>query len=614
MRERIFIKDNFEKWQNFEQNLKGFNQNPEKLRKQYIEVIDDLSYSKTFYKNRSVRVYLNNLAQSVQLSIFKNKKNSIEKFKQFFNEDIPKIAFLGRQELLFAFVLLLISISIGIVSSIYSPEFPVTILGEKYVNQTIENINQGNPFGIYKDKDQMEMFVSILTNNLRVSLIVFIFGIILGYGSVFIMISNGIMLGVFMYFFYSRNLSTEFNLTVWMHGSIEILTLVIETFAGILLGKGLIATGTQTRKESFIFWGKKGIQLFLASIPFIVFAAFVESFITRHTDLPNTVRLIFILLCVALMLFYFVVFPYIKYRKIEINVLNEIKSFPIKNIAFSPLDNQKPSEILYFSLILFQNNIKTSFSKIVLVSLLFSTFIYFFHLKEFTQSILNNTSTNEFYEIFKYSKFIFLPNETWYFQITNALIIGTIAYGAINIALRNLQINFDPKKLILFCIISAAISSFALYIPNALNIFMYFFMFIALITSHIFHLKKENNEFILSIILKNLKSNSGKIIILTTQTLVVIFLSQIIVVMPLKHLIFEFLLSNFVFKDGLYTLIYNFSGLILSIISFAFFFQLVLYQVFYTSLNIFEKETANDLKKSIEKLGSKKKLLGMEQE
>jgi len=615
MRERIFIKDNFEKWQNFEQNLKGFNQNPEKLRKQYIEVIDDLSYSKTFYKNRSVRVYLNNLAQSVQLSIFKNKKNSIQKFKQFFSEDIPKISFLGRQELLFAFVLLIISVGIGIVSSIYSPEFPVTILGEKYVNTTIENINQGNPFGIYKDKDQMGMFVSILTNNLRVSLLVFIFGIILGYGSVFIMISNGIMLGVFMYFFYSRNLSTEFNLTVWMHGSIEILTLVIETFAGILLGKGLITTGTQTRKESFVFWGKKGVQLFLATIPFIVFAAFIESFITRHTELPNVVRLLFIVLCVALMLFYFVVFPYIKYRKIEFNALNEIKSIPTKNIQFSTLDNQKSSEILYFSLILFQNNFKTRISKILVASLLLSVFIYLFYLKDFIDSSLNYKSTNYFFEIFKYSKFLFLPNNTWYLQISNALIMGSITFWALNVAFKkNIKTNFSQNKLLAFCILSAGMSSFTLYIKSEMNIFAYFFVFLTLITTYIFKLNDAKNQSFFEIITKNIKNNLGKILILIIQILMVVFLSQLIVVLPLKHIIFEFILSNFTLNDRDFTLITNFSGLILSFISFVLFFQLALYQIFYTCLNIFENETATDLKKSIDKLGSKKKLLGMEQE
>ena len=72
--------------------------------------------------------------------------------------------------------------------------------------------------GIYKHSGPFEMFVRIATNNLYVSLLFFISGLVFSYGSVVLMFFNGIMLGTFMYFFYSRGITTEFNYTVWMHG------------------------------------------------------------------------------------------------------------------------------------------------------------------------------------------------------------------------------------------------------------------------------------------------------------------------------------------------------------------------------------------------------------
>lgn len=201
MRESKFVEQNQDKWSQFEKELKSSNTNPENLRVQLIEITDDLSYARTFYKNRSVRLYLNGLAQKIYLSIYKNKRDFKKTIIQFFQEDIPKIAYNSRKELLMAFLILVLSVLIGAFSSAKNQQFPVSILGQAYVDETIKNIEKGDPMGIYKSQSPFDMFVMIATNNLQVSLFVFLFGLLASYGSLVILIRNGIMLGVFMYFF-----------------------------------------------------------------------------------------------------------------------------------------------------------------------------------------------------------------------------------------------------------------------------------------------------------------------------------------------------------------------------------------------------------------------------
>ena len=74
MRERKFIEQNKQKWREFERTLESNRKDPDKLSNLFVQITDDLSYSRTFYPNRSVRVYLNNLAQKVFYSIYKNIK------------------------------------------------------------------------------------------------------------------------------------------------------------------------------------------------------------------------------------------------------------------------------------------------------------------------------------------------------------------------------------------------------------------------------------------------------------------------------------------------------------------------------------------------------------
>ena len=207
--------------------------------------------------------------------------------------------------------------AIGVFSSARDEGFGRSVLGDGYVEMTLENIRSGNPMGVYKHQDQTSMFFSIAGNNLRVALMVFLSGLLASYGAMVIMARNGIMLGVFIYFFYSRNLASEFNLTVWMHGTIEILTLVVETAAGMLLGRGLVYPGTLSRAKAFSIWGKRGAMLFLSTVPFIVFAAFIESFLTRYTGMPDLLRGLLIVLSLLLMLLYFVWYPLSRFRHTE---------------------------------------------------------------------------------------------------------------------------------------------------------------------------------------------------------------------------------------------------------------------------------------------------------
>ena len=80
MRETDFIRQNREKWEDFERLIGAQNKDPEKLSDLFIEVTDDLSYSRTYYPNRSVRVYLNGIAQTVFQSIYRSKRSKVSPF------------------------------------------------------------------------------------------------------------------------------------------------------------------------------------------------------------------------------------------------------------------------------------------------------------------------------------------------------------------------------------------------------------------------------------------------------------------------------------------------------------------------------------------------------
>ena len=78
MKEVQFIKNNSERWREVELFLskKTSFQDPDKLAELFIQLTDDLSYSKTFYPQSKTTQYLNTLASKLHQSVYKGHYNS----------------------------------------------------------------------------------------------------------------------------------------------------------------------------------------------------------------------------------------------------------------------------------------------------------------------------------------------------------------------------------------------------------------------------------------------------------------------------------------------------------------------------------------------------------
>jgi uncharacterized membrane protein SpoIIM required for sporulation len=240
MKETRFIAQNKEKWLESETLLTSPVKDPEKLSNLFTQVVDDLSFSRTYYKNRSVRVYLNKIAREYFSIIYNLRKEKKNHFKLFWLDELPQIILYCKKQLLISFIVFVLAACIGVFSSYKDPQFATTILGESYVSMTKENIEKGDPMAVYKKGHQVDMFLGITLNNLMVAFRTYVFGIFLAIGSLAILLYNGIMVGCFQFFFIERGLLAESALTIWLHGTLEISSIILAGGAGLTLGSGLV--------------------------------------------------------------------------------------------------------------------------------------------------------------------------------------------------------------------------------------------------------------------------------------------------------------------------------------------------------------------------------------
>lgn len=312
MRESKFIEQNKTKWEKYEKEIPGGNMPPDEMERAFVELSDDLSYARTFYPKRAVRIFLNNTLAALYRKMNRSKPWSIRNFADFFSTTAPSVLYSSKKYLLFSFLTVLLGVFIGYFGTRQDYQFASVVLGSDYMRVTEYNIDNGDPLAIYKYQNPLDMFNSIALNNLRVAINFVVFGAFFCIGALFLLLNNGIALGAFTYIFTSRGLGSEYLLTVYQHGTLEVLGMVVEGAAGIMLGAGFLFPGNMPRLLSMKIAAKKSIVILLVCVPLIILAAFIESFLTRFTDIPDGFRLLFILISFVFMVFYFIVYPYLK--------------------------------------------------------------------------------------------------------------------------------------------------------------------------------------------------------------------------------------------------------------------------------------------------------------
>ncbi|MCE3295439.1 MAG: hypothetical protein K0R65_1153 [Crocinitomicaceae bacterium] len=347
MKETRFIEQNKKKWNRFEKLSESQTKDPEELSSLYMDITDDLSYAQTFYNRRTVKVYLNQLAQRVYTGLHIQKGESFKKVLQVWKISLPLEIYRARKNLLFALIVFMVWATLGAVSTHYNADFPRIVLGDMYVDITNENIAKGKPLDIYQDESNLGMFIDIATNNLRVAFLCFIFGIFFTIGTHIFLFQNAVMVGTFQYFFATKGLLITSFLGIWIHGAFEISAIVLAAGAGITMGNGWLFPGNYTRMQSLQLSAKRGLKIMLSLVPFIIIAGFLESYVTaNYLSLPEWSKWALILFSFGIILFYYVIYPAIVARKYPelVNAEETVNTFP--NKGFDLLKLRSLGEII----------------------------------------------------------------------------------------------------------------------------------------------------------------------------------------------------------------------------------------------------------------------------
>ncbi|HUT75388.1 MAG TPA: stage II sporulation protein M [Armatimonadota bacterium] len=130
----------------------------------------------------------------------------------------------------------------------------------------------------------------IMINNIKVSFLAFSTGILLGLGTIAVLLYNGFVLGVIGAGVTRTDAALQFWCFVAPHGVIELPSIVIAAAAGLMLGLAVVEPGDYTRLDALRLAGRQAGVMILGVVVFLVVAGLVEGLFSPAA-LPPAMKL-----------------------------------------------------------------------------------------------------------------------------------------------------------------------------------------------------------------------------------------------------------------------------------------------------------------------------------
>ena len=133
---------------------------------------------------------------------------------------------------------------------------------------------------------------AIMTNNLVVSFAAFAYGVTAGIGTVWMMLLNGMMIGVVGAATWHAGMAEQLWSFVAPHGVLELPAIFIAGGAGLEIARGMLFPGLLPRRESIAKAGGRASKLLLGTIPMLFVAGIIEGFLSP-SDMPPWTKFVF---------------------------------------------------------------------------------------------------------------------------------------------------------------------------------------------------------------------------------------------------------------------------------------------------------------------------------
>ncbi|MEN9934959.1 MAG: hypothetical protein RLZZ387_1538 [Chloroflexota bacterium] len=248
----------------------------------------DLAVARRDYAGHRVAEYLNGLVGRAHGVVYQSPAVRGQGIGLFFSQTFPRAFRATWPYTLASFLMFLLPAAGAFATAYTDPTAGAALVpGAEAVIQDIRD--QREWWRSINDEGRAASSSLIMTNNIRVAILAFAGGVLLGLLTFYVLMQNGLLLGVVAGAAHAYGFSGKLWGFVAAHGVIELSVIFIAGGAGLQLGWAIVRPGLLTRRASLVVAARRAMHLLVGCAVLLVVAGAIEGFISP-SDLPPAAK------------------------------------------------------------------------------------------------------------------------------------------------------------------------------------------------------------------------------------------------------------------------------------------------------------------------------------
>ena len=249
----------------------------------YRSTLSSLSVARAISLDRALVSYLEILALKAYLCVYGSRSTLRGAIAGFFSTALPRAVRAAAGAVVLSALVLAAGVTVGLVLTQAEPDYFYAFVSEEMAQgRTPTASTEALRETLYTERttaEQLSAFASFLfTHNAQVGMMCFALGIAFGAPTAILLFHNGLMLGAFVALFASRGLGVELLGWLAIHGTTELLAIILCGGAGFLIAANVIFTGRHSRLHHLSVAGRQAAVIVMGAVVLLFFAAILEGF------------------------------------------------------------------------------------------------------------------------------------------------------------------------------------------------------------------------------------------------------------------------------------------------------------------------------------------------
>ena len=299
MNKQQFIAQRRPVWQQFEKLVRRLDSQSLKrlppaeltqFSRLFRETCFDLALIRSRDWGEGVAVFLNGLVIRGHDCFHQAPPSRLDQVFKFLTAGFPRLLRANIWYFAAAFALFFLPLGISWAAIQYDPKLAELVLDAGMREQMEEMYSSDLAEGWESFGEKRSLMAGFYVNhNVGIAWQCFAHGILLGIGTVYVLLSNGIVLGAVSGFLVGAGHGERFLSFAVSHGSFELTAIAVSGAGGLMLADAILRPGRRTRIESLRVRGSDALKIAGGAGVMLVIAALLEAF-WSPSPLPPKVK------------------------------------------------------------------------------------------------------------------------------------------------------------------------------------------------------------------------------------------------------------------------------------------------------------------------------------